>query len=359
MVEAVGPAVCMDGHQPLDIGRGGSVGSLVASPATGHPTWPSAPPSRLTHGTTTTPAQPRNLREEGGQRQEAGAVRDELDNQVITEEAEDSGEGSDGKAIGDEFYHSPNSGADGEKIVIASLSVTVTGLLGAHGGGEARGGFHQQQQQQQQQQQEQKQHQTQSLEEATEQEPAYKISPPSSPTSTNNNNSNSSNLILPTNYPDQSENNQQQPTGQQLHLPFPNPENGQLASQQPLVSHSQDSVLGTSYASSCNVVGEFPMMTATTESVFLNLLVKNEPEDLTGHRERQGDFLFSRDTYAVLLAVLSHLDCRLVFRAVILLRLDGRLDLVLVGDGHAQVESGQAGHGDHQHGERGPRHPAQ
>lgn len=120
-----------------------------------------------------------------------------------------------------------------------------------------------------------------------------------------------------------------------------------------------DSVLGTSYASSCNVVGEFPMMTATTESVFLNLLVKNEPEDLTGHRERQGDFLFSRDTYAVLLAVLSHLDCRLVFRAVILLRLDGRLDLVLVGDGHAQVESGQAGHGDHQHGERGPRHPAQ
>ena len=66
-----------------------------------------------------------------------------------------------------------------------------------------------------------------------------------------------------------------------------------------------DSVLGTSYASSCNVVGEFPMMTATTESVFLNLLVKNEPEDLTGHRERQGDFLFSRDTYAVLLAVWS------------------------------------------------------
>ena len=163
--------------------------------------------------------------------------------QVITEEAEDSGEGSDGKAIGDEFYHSPNSGADGEKIVIASLSVTVTGLLGAHGGGEARGGFHQQQQQQQQQQQEQKQHQTQSLEEATEQEPAYKISPPSSPTSTNNNNnSNSSNLILPTNYPDQSENNQQQPTGQQLHLPFPNPENGQLASQQPLVSHSQGKI---------------------------------------------------------------------------------------------------------------------
>ena len=34
------------------------------------------------------------------------------------------------------------------------------------------------------------------------------------------------------------------------------------------------------------------MMAATTESVFLNLLVKNEPEDLTGHRERQVKIYF-------------------------------------------------------------------
>merc|ERR1712051_572895 len=104
-----------------------------------------------------------------------GAVRDELDNQVITEEAEDSSEGTDRKTIGDEFYNSP--GTD-EKIVIASLSVTVTGLLGAAGGGEARlgGGYHHNQQQ----------HPTQSLEETTEQEPAFKISPPGSPVSSNN-----------------------------------------------------------------------------------------------------------------------------------------------------------------------------
>jgi len=89
-----------------------------------------------------------HIREEGGERPEAGAVRDELDNQVITEEAEDSSEGTDRKTIGDEFYNSP--GTD-EKIVIASLSVTVTGLLGAAGGGEARlgGGYHHNQQQQQ------------------------------------------------------------------------------------------------------------------------------------------------------------------------------------------------------------------
>ena len=69
---------------------------------------------------------------------------------------------------------------------------------------------------------------------------------------------------------------------------------------------SSDSVLCTSYAGGCNV-GDYPMMTATTESVFLNLLVKNEPEDLTGHRERQGDFFLSLDTYAV-----SSLVCRVV-----------------------------------------------
>ena len=58
------------------------------------------------------------------------------------------------------------------------------------------------------------------------------------------------------------------------------------------VYFSSDSVLCTSYAGGCHV-GDYPMMTATTESVFLNLLVKNEPEDLTGHRERQGDPFFS------------------------------------------------------------------
>ena len=56
---------------------------------------------------------------------------------------------------------------------------------------------------------------------------------------------------------------------------------------------SSDSVLCTSYAGGCHV-GDYPMMTATTESVFLNLLVKNEPEDLTGHRERQGDLFLLR-----------------------------------------------------------------
>merc|ERR1719219_1442143 len=115
MVEA---AVCIDPGQPLDIGRAalGSVGLAQQS------TWGTAAPSRLTHGTLTTPAQPRNLREEGREGPEAGAVRDELDNQVITEEAEDSSEGTDRKAIGDEFYNSP--GTENEKIVIASLSVT-------------------------------------------------------------------------------------------------------------------------------------------------------------------------------------------------------------------------------------------
>jgi len=140
-----------------------------------------------------------------------------------------------------------------------------------------------------------KQQQTQSLEEATEQiEPAFKISPPSSPSLINNNNNhnnnNSNNLPIPANFPDQ------QSSEAQLQLPF-NPENGQLAL--PLVTHSQDSVLCTSYTGGCHV-GDYPMMTATTESVFLNLLVKNEPEDLTGHRERQGEAPFSpSDTYAV------------------------------------------------------------
>ena len=163
---------------------------------------------------------------------------------MITEEGEDSSEGTDRKTIGDEFYNSP--GTENEKIVIASLSVTVTGLLGAAGGGEARvgGGYHQYQQQQQQQQQlqqqqEQKQQQTQSLEEATEQvEPAFKISPPSSPSSINNNNNhnnnNSNNLPIPANFPDQ------QSSEAQLQLPF-NPENGQLA--HPLVTHSQGKML--------------------------------------------------------------------------------------------------------------------
>ena len=152
---------------------------------------------------------------------------------MITEEAEDSSEGTDRKTIGDEFYNSP--GTD-EKIVIASLSVTVTGLLGAAGGGEARlgGGYHhnqQQQQQQQQQQLQQKQHPPQSLEEATEQEPAFKISPPGSPVSSNNNNNNS-NLSLSANFPDQQPEPQLQPF---------NPENGQLP--HPLVSHSQGKML--------------------------------------------------------------------------------------------------------------------
>ena len=55
MVEA---AVCIDPGQPLDIGRAalGSVGLAQQS------TWGTAAPSRLTHGTLTTPAQPRNLR---------------------------------------------------------------------------------------------------------------------------------------------------------------------------------------------------------------------------------------------------------------------------------------------------------
>ena len=157
---------------------------------------------------------------------------------MITEEAEDSSEGTDRKAIGDEFYNSP--GAD-EKIVIASLSVTVTGLLGGAGGGEARvgGGYHhhqQQPQQQQIQQQQQKEYQTQSPEEATQQEPAFKISPPASPSSNNNansNNNNANNLPLAGNFPDQS-------SEPQLQLPF-NPENGQLP--HPLVSHSQGKML--------------------------------------------------------------------------------------------------------------------
>ena len=163
---------------------------------------------------------------------------------MITEAAEDSSEGTDRKAIGDEFYNSP--GAD-EKIVIASLSVTVTGLLGGAGGGEARvgGGYHhqqqqpqqqQQQQQQQIQQQQQKEHQTQSPEEATQQEPAFKISPPASPSSNNNansNNNNANNLPLAGNFPEQ-------PDPQQLQLPF-QPENGQ----HPLVSHSQGKIHNT------------------------------------------------------------------------------------------------------------------
>ena len=37
-------------------------------------------------------------------------------------------------------------------------------------------------------------------------------------------------------------------------------------------------MLCTSYAGGCHV-GDYPMMTATTESVFLNLLVNNEPVD--------------------------------------------------------------------------------
>ena len=62
MVEA-SPAVCIDPSQPLDIGRtGGSVGSGGLGAVAGHSTWGTAPPSRLTHGTLTTPAQPRNLR---------------------------------------------------------------------------------------------------------------------------------------------------------------------------------------------------------------------------------------------------------------------------------------------------------
>ena len=63
MVEA-SPAVCIDPSQPLDIGRtGGSVGSGgLGAVAGGQSTWGTAPPSRLTHGTLTTPAQPRNLR---------------------------------------------------------------------------------------------------------------------------------------------------------------------------------------------------------------------------------------------------------------------------------------------------------
>ena len=156
---------------------------------------------------------------------------------MITEAAEDSSEGTDRKAIGDEFYNSP--GTD-EKIVIASLSVTVTGLLGAAGGGEARvgGGYHhhqQQPQQQQIQQQQQKEHQTQSPEEATQQEPAFKISPPASPTSNNNansNNNNANNLPLAGNFPEQPD--------PQLQLPF-QPENGQ----HPLVSHSQGKIHNT------------------------------------------------------------------------------------------------------------------
>ena len=66
MVEGSG-AVCIDPSQPLDIGQrsGGSVGSgglgAVAGGG-GQSTWGTAPPSRLTHGTLTTPAQPRNLR---------------------------------------------------------------------------------------------------------------------------------------------------------------------------------------------------------------------------------------------------------------------------------------------------------
>ena len=158
---------------------------------------------------------------------------------MITEEAEDSSEGTDRKAIGDEFYNSP--GTENEKIVIASLSVTVTGLLGGAGGGEARvgGGYHhhqQQPQQQQIQQQQQKEHQTQSPEEATQQEPAFKISPPASPSSNNNansNNNNANNLPLAGNFPEQ-------PDPQQLQLPF-QPENGQ----HPLVSHSQGKIHNT------------------------------------------------------------------------------------------------------------------
>ena len=132
--------------------------------------------------------------------------------------------------------------------MIASLSVTVTGLLGAAGGGEARvgGGFHHNQQQQQQQLQQlqeqqqqlqQKQHQTQSLEEATEQEPAFKISPPGSPEVSSN--TNNSNLPLSgANFPVDQQHQQQ--TEAQLHLPF-NPENGQLS--HPLVSHTQGKIL--------------------------------------------------------------------------------------------------------------------
>lgn len=49
------------------------------------------------------------------------------------------------------------------------------------------------------------------------------------------------------------------------------------------------SVLCTGYPGNVpDYSAALPMMTATTDSVFLNLLVKNEPEDLTGHRERQG-----------------------------------------------------------------------
>ena len=63
MVEA-SPAVCIDPGQPLDIGRGGSVavGSGGLGAVAGHSTWGTAPPSRLTLATLTTPAQPRNLR---------------------------------------------------------------------------------------------------------------------------------------------------------------------------------------------------------------------------------------------------------------------------------------------------------
>ena len=66
---------------------------------------------------------------------------------------------------------------------------------------------------------------------------------------------------------------------------------------------SSDSVLCTSYAGGCHV-GDYPMMTATTESVFLNLLVKNEPEDLTGHRERQGDLFLLLRRYLCSLVLL-------------------------------------------------------
>lgn len=89
-----------------------------------------------------------------------------------------------------------------------------------------------------------------------------------------------------------------------------------------------------------------PMMAATTESVFLNLLVKNEPEDLTGHRERQGNGARAK------LSWFPHAH-------FFLSRLNGRLHLLLAGDRHSQAEPRQADHGHHQHRERRSRHPAQ
>lgn len=175
-----------------------------------------------------------SFREAAAENRLDGAIRDELDNQVITEESEDTSEGSGGRTIGDEFHHSPVESV--ERTV--SLSVTVASTSLHHGSiaelAEAVAGS--------------------SSRTPSPEERAYKSSPPSSPTS------------------------------DQLQLAAFHASLGACQhAHPPLGTH--DSAVCQAFAGHAP---DYSMMAATTaESVFLNLLVKNEPEDLTGHRERQ------------------------------------------------------------------------